>query len=378
MATRPARPAPRSLRRRASRPPESDSAAVFRVESTDYFLLLGTTLFLVVFGLVMVLSSSSIESRIEDGDFFAQASRQGLYALVGLPLMLIASRMPERFWKRIAWPLLIASCAPAARRRHAARHRQSATTELARDRAGQFQPSEVIKVALVIWLGLIVTKKRHCSTTGRRASCRSCWSAAAAIGLVLLGNDLGTAIIMVAMVLGALFLIGVRLRLLLLPILAAIAVFVLVAVSSDSRMRRITVVPRRELQPAPATPSSDCWQIQHGTLRPRERRRLRRRPRQLDGEVVVAAGGRQRLHLRDHRRGARPRRRRPRHRAVRAARDRFVRIISFSRTPFAKIATASRWSCGSSARRSSTSLSCSVSSPCSVCRCPSSRRAARR
>ncbi len=65
---------------------------IFAAETSEYFLLLGTTIFLVAFGLVMVLSSSSIESRVEDGDFFAKASRQGLYALVGLPLMLIAAR----------------------------------------------------------------------------------------------------------------------------------------------------------------------------------------------------------------------------------------------------------------------------------------------
>ena len=55
---------------RTARPPKAEAAGVsaarirlgrvFRVESKDYFLLLGTTLFLVVFGLVMVLSSSSV------------------------------------------------------------------------------------------------------------------------------------------------------------------------------------------------------------------------------------------------------------------------------------------------------------------------------
>src|SRR5690606_4956327 len=95
--------------RRMATPPRSTRAAkaeatgvsaarirlgrVFRVESKDYFLLLGTTLFLVVFGLVMVLSSSSVASNLEEGGFFVQASRQGLYALFGIPIMLIASRM---------------------------------------------------------------------------------------------------------------------------------------------------------------------------------------------------------------------------------------------------------------------------------------------
>ena len=79
-------PPPPGARRRPPTPPRTVVVAVrklFDAETPEYFLLLGTTLFLVVFGLVMVLSSSSIESRVEGGDFFAQAARQGLYALVG-------------------------------------------------------------------------------------------------------------------------------------------------------------------------------------------------------------------------------------------------------------------------------------------------------
>ncbi len=132
---------------RTTRPPKADDAGVsaarirlgrvFRVESKDYFLLLGTTLFLVVFGLVMVLSSSSVESNLEDGGFFVQATRQGLYALFGVPIMLIASRMPERFWMRGR----VAAAhrrvrAPAARRGDAARHHGRRQHELARDRSG--------------------------------------------------------------------------------------------------------------------------------------------------------------------------------------------------------------------------------------------------
>src|SRR5690606_7943550 len=64
---------------------------IFAAETPEYFLLLGTTLFLVVFGLVMVLSSSSIESWVSDRDFFARTSRQAILAAIGVPLMLIAA-----------------------------------------------------------------------------------------------------------------------------------------------------------------------------------------------------------------------------------------------------------------------------------------------
>ena len=255
-----------------TRPPRAEATGVsaarirlgrvFRVESKDYFLLLGTTLFLVVFGLVMVLSSSSVESNREDGGFFVQATRQGLYALFGVPIMLIASRLPERFWMTLAWPLLLVSCALQL---------LVVATPLGVTLGGntnwleigpvQFQPSELIKVALVIWLGLIVTKKQALLGEFSRGILPILLVGGVAIGLVLLGGDLGTVMIMGAMLLGALFIIGVRLRLLLPPLVLGAAVFVMVALSSDSRMRRITAFVQESCT---QFDTEDCWQIQHG------------------------------------------------------------------------------------------------------------------
>jgi cell division protein FtsW len=233
---------------------------VFRVESKDYILLLSTTVFLVLFGLVMVLSSSTVESRIEDGDFFFQAARQGMFAVIGLPLMLVASRFPERFWMRIAWPLLIVSCALQV---------LVVATPLGIEVGGntnwlaigpvQFQPSELIKVALVLWLGVMVTKKQAYLGDFRQGILPILLVGGGSIGLVLLGGDLGTVMIMGLMLLGALFLIGVRFRLLLPPVLLSAALFVVVAVSSDSRMRRISAFLEETCENA-----DDCWQIEHG------------------------------------------------------------------------------------------------------------------
>ena len=70
---RPASPARarRGLPAAARRPPSPVvAAAVFIAESSNDFPLLGTTFFLVLFGLVMVLSSSSIDSYAETQGFF--------------------------------------------------------------------------------------------------------------------------------------------------------------------------------------------------------------------------------------------------------------------------------------------------------------------
>ena len=126
---------------------------VFKAESTSYFLLLGTTLFLVAFGLVMVLSSSSVDSYLENAGFFGAVLRQGGFAAVGVPLMLFVSRFPMKFWQRVAWPALIVACLLQC---------LVVFTPLGIEVAGntnwlslggvQFQPSEAIKLALVVWL----------------------------------------------------------------------------------------------------------------------------------------------------------------------------------------------------------------------------------
>ena len=149
---------------------------LFDAETPEYFLLLGTTLFLVVFGLVMVLSSSSIESRAAGGDFFAQASRQGLYALVGVPAMLLAARAPMAFWKRWAGIAVVIGVALQL-----LVFLPGLGYERGQNRnwinLGSFtaQPSELIKLALVIWLAWVLSRKGDALHEWRRGrGSRSC------------------------------------------------------------------------------------------------------------------------------------------------------------------------------------------------------------
>ena len=65
----------------------------FQAESIHFYRLAGLTGFLVVFGLVMVLSSSSIDSLVANRDAFYVFSRQSLYAVIGLTLMMVISAL---------------------------------------------------------------------------------------------------------------------------------------------------------------------------------------------------------------------------------------------------------------------------------------------
>lgn len=234
---------------------------VFNAESGNYFFLLGTTLFLVLFGVTMVLSSSSVESYVAENDFFGGFSRQAMFVAIGVPMMLLVSRLPERFWMRMAWPALIVSCFLQF---------LVVGTGLGATVGGNtnwlvigpvsFQPSEMIKVALVIWLGLMVTRKEAQLNDLRRGVLPILLVGGAAIGLVLLGGDLGTVMIMGLFLFGTLFLIGVRFRVLLLPIVATAALFGFFAISSENRLARITSFLAEECTDY----INGCWQIQHG------------------------------------------------------------------------------------------------------------------
>ena len=75
---------------------------IFGSESADYYVVIGATLFLVIFGLVMVLSSSSVVSLSASGDPFTGFLRQAMFALLGIPIMFVAARLPPVFWKKWA------------------------------------------------------------------------------------------------------------------------------------------------------------------------------------------------------------------------------------------------------------------------------------
>jgi cell division protein FtsW len=235
---------------------------LFAAETPEFFLLLGTTLFLVVFGLVMVLSSSSIESYVDSKDFFAIATRQGLYALVGIPVMLIAARAPMSFWKRwarvavflgIGLQLLVFTPLGYA-------------YGLNRNwiHLGSFtaQPSELIKLAFVVWLAWMLTTRPQIMDDWKRILFTIGPVVGLSIGLVLFGSDLGTAVILISIALGALFFAGVKLR----WIGGAIAVITVIALIfvqiSSSRSGRVAAWLGGCTDPKLA--QTDCYQVTHG------------------------------------------------------------------------------------------------------------------
>ena len=235
---------------------------VFIAESSTFYTILGVTLFLVVFGVVMVLSSSSVEQYAATHDFFGAASRQGLYAILGVPLMLVASRVPARMWRK--WAMRILGIGLV--------FQLLVFTPLGIDVQGNrnwiglgsftAQPSEVLKLALALGVGAIMYVKRDKLDDWKEVFIPIGIAALVSLGLVLLGGDQGTAMIMVLLVLGGLYVGGARAKHLLVVLGTIAVVLPFVTMASSSRSVRIS---------AWLSGCSDsnqyqdlCWQPVHG------------------------------------------------------------------------------------------------------------------
>ena len=207
---------------------------------TSYYLIAGAVALLVALGLVMVLSSSSISSlKGTDGASpYAIFLNQARFALIGLPLAWLASRLPIAFYKRFAWPAVIGAGGLQVLV-------LLVGVEVNGNRnwllipGGQIQPSEFAKLALAVWLGVVLARKQALLDQWSHVLVPGVVVAAGVVGLVLLGHDLGTALIILVLVAGALWVAGAPLRFFAVAsVVVGVAVWQL-ALLSGSRVTRI-------------------------------------------------------------------------------------------------------------------------------------------
>ncbi len=215
--------------------------ARWETPATSYYLLLGAVLTLVVFGLVMVLSSSSVTSIADSGSPFSVFSRQAVFAVVGLVLMGLLSRVPIRAWKRLAWPALIGAIG----------FQLLVFTPLGFGVKGNRnwieiagisgQPSELLKVALVLWCAVVLARKGPLLGEWKHVMVPVGVVAAGVVGLVLVGHDLGTGLVLMLVVAVMLFVGGVKVRMFGLAALAAGGLTAALVLTSPNRMERVGI-----------------------------------------------------------------------------------------------------------------------------------------
>jgi cell division protein FtsW len=117
-----------------------------------------------------------------------------------------------------------------------------------------------VKIALIVWVAWVLSTKQEMLGDWKHVALPIAPVAGAAIGFVLIGNDLGTAFIMLMIVLGCLYFAGVRVKFLAAAIAGISVIGLLFAVSSASRSSRISAWMNGC---ASGDFSGYCWQPEH-------------------------------------------------------------------------------------------------------------------
>lgn len=232
----------------------------FRAESIHFYRLAGLTLFLVVFGLVMVLSSSSIDSLVANRDAYYVFFRQFLYALIGLGLMFFMASLSTTFISnRVKLVLAIGFGLQLAVPFFGVSI--NGNTNWLSIAGFSLQPSEFLKLALILYMAWFIGNREAELDNPSRVLYPLLAVGGVAMGLVMLGRDLGTATIMALIIFGTLIVAGAPLRPIGTALLILGAVGALFTATSASRMARISAW----LNPDSSTAEAFNWQFEHGT-----------------------------------------------------------------------------------------------------------------
>ena len=235
-------------------------AEAFSSESPNFYLLSGTTILTVIFGLLMVLSASAVDSFLQNGGFFNAFTKQLGAAAIGIPLMLFISRFPVSAFRRYANLLLISAAALQL----------LVFTPLGYESGGNrnwlnlgfttAQPSELIKVAIAIWLGVYLPPIIERNGRENWRVLIPLIPVFLVLGLVLAGGDLGTVIVLFMIILGCLTFSGVAKRVIAIPVLFGVFGVFVMSITSPNRMARILSF----LNANCVDYTNACWQPLHG------------------------------------------------------------------------------------------------------------------
>ncbi|MDQ1529977.1 MAG: cell division protein FtsW [Microbacteriaceae bacterium] len=228
----------------------------------NYYALAAITLFLAVFGLLMVLSASSVEQGQSTGNPYADFGKQATALFLGVGAMLLVSR---------AKPRLLLTVAPFVFGGAVLLQLVTVLTSLGTTVNGNrnwiriagfsVQPSEFVKLGLVLLIAAIFTR-RKAERQSVLGLAPVIIAAAIAVGSVMIGHDLGTALIIGVIVFGGLFFAGVRLPVIAVLGVASAGVFALLAIAGGSRIERITAWGGAGCN---GDLLGTCWQSQQAT-----------------------------------------------------------------------------------------------------------------
>lgn len=204
-------------------------------------MLLVTTLGLAFFGCIMVLSASSVTMISQGQSPFSQVSSQIMFLVLGVIAMAGITRIPVGYYhkKSVVYAMLIVALVMQLAVVVVGVEVNGNRNWLKIPGIGQIQPSEFSKLAIIMWLAWVYSRHGDISRSIWRTLFPSIYGVGALVLLIMLGGDMGTAMVYGFIFVGMMWLAGAS-RSSLLKIGGAFAALALVGVlSSANRVARI-------------------------------------------------------------------------------------------------------------------------------------------
>lgn len=221
--------------------PDGGLSARLEHPMLHYQILLGATGFLLALGIVMVASASSVFSYQQNsGNSWALATRQLIFAAIGVFLMMAVSKMHVDAIRRWA-PLFMVGVGVllvAVLLIGTAVHGQKNWIDF----GGPFriQPSEFAKLAIIMWGADILDRKYHLLEQRHHLLMPVLPVSAAVLVLVVLQGDLGTAMVMMPIMASLLYFVGAPRKWFMVMGAVGLAGIAALSIAAPYRMARFT------------------------------------------------------------------------------------------------------------------------------------------
>ncbi|GAA4905947.1 putative lipid II flippase FtsW [Streptomonospora salina] len=235
--------------------------AILNRPLTSYYLLAGSTVLLTTLGLTMVLSSSMVDSYTETGSAFSLFQKQVLAAAFGLPLLVLASHLPVSAFRLIGYPAMLVSVALLVLTAFRGDAYGSGAVRWLEIGSMTIQASEPAKLAFGVWGASVLARKEELKqlTDWRQLLIPLLPGCGALVVLVLIGTDLGTSFVLLAIFLSLLWVVGAPARLLAAMIAMVVSLASIMIAVEPFRLARVTsfLDPQND-------PTDSGFQLLHG------------------------------------------------------------------------------------------------------------------
>jgi len=215
---------------------------IFARPELPFYLILWSTVFLAALGLTMVLSASTVTSLQENGNSYSIFIRQFFFLIIGTAAAYWAYKVRGTVWLRIARVSLTVSILTLL---------LPFVSFLGKDVKGNrnwiefwgftLQPSEFAKLGLILWCAYQL-KNIDLNRDGNKRLLVLLPAIAVISSIILLQKDLGTALLILLIFIGILFIAGAPLKLFLSVFVIGIVIGSAFVFSSAYRMDRFAAL----------------------------------------------------------------------------------------------------------------------------------------